>query len=203
MTDGETTQVAESQTTPETTAAPETPAAATEVPAQAAEAEKPAETEKPAGAPEKYEFAAPEGKSYDDKTIAAYSEAAKELNLTQEAAQKMLDKLAPAIHDRQMEQIKAVREGWAEASRTDKEIGGDKLTETLSVAKKGLEKFGTPELKTLLDESGLGNHPEIIRAFARAGREISADKVVTGNAVHGNAPAANDPKSLYPNSNLN
>ena len=38
------------------------------------------------GAPEKYEFQAPEGKEYAAEVIADFSEIAKELNLTQEAA---------------------------------------------------------------------------------------------------------------------
>ena len=67
------------------------------------------------------------------------------------------------------------------------------------VAKKALETFGTPELRTLLNESGMGNNPEVIRAFYRVGKAISEDKFVSGKAT----PAdANDARSLYPNSNL-
>lgn len=154
---------------------------------------------KPEGAPEKYEFKAPEGQKFDDTVLGAYSEIAKELNLPQEAAQKLLDKVAPVIQARQAEQIEAVRTAWGESAKTDKEFGGDKLTENLAVAKKALDTLGTPELKKLLNESGLGNNPEVIRAFYRAGKAISEDKFVAGK---GTPPDANDARSLYPNSNL-
>lgn len=151
------------------------------------------------GAPEKYEFQAPEGQKFDDAVLGAYSEIAKELDLPQEAAQKVLDKVAPVIAARQAEQIAAAHKEWATSAQTDKEFGGDKLAENLGVAKKALDTFGTPELKTLLNQSGLGNHPEVIRAFYRAGKAISQDTFVGGKATQ---PGADDARSLYPNSNL-
>ena len=151
------------------------------------------------GAPESYEFKAPEGKEFSPEVLGAFSEAAKELDLSQEAAQAMLDKIAPAFAQRQAEAIETARTQWATDSRSDKEFGGDKLDENLATAKKALDKFGTPELRTLLNESGLGNHPEIIRAFYRAGKAISEDTFVGGKAT---AAGADDARSLYPNSNL-
>ena len=70
---------------------------------------------KPEGAPESYDFKAPEGVSFDEGVIGAFSEVAKDLNLPQDAAQKVLDKMAPVIQARQMEQFEAARNQWAEA----------------------------------------------------------------------------------------
>lgn len=129
-------------------------------------------------APEKYEFKAPEGREYDAEVINNFSEVAKELNLSQDAAQKLLDKMAPIVEQRQIQQIEQVRTQWADASKNDKEFGGDKLQDNLAVAKKALDQFGTPELRTLLNESGLGNHPDVIRFMYRAGKAISEDSYV-------------------------
>ena len=137
-----------------------------------------ADDKKSDGAPEKYEFKAPEGREFDAEVVKNFSEVAKDLNLTQEAAQKLLDKMAPIVEQRQIQQIEQVRSQWADASKNDKEFGGDKLVENLSVAKKALDQFGTPELRTLLNESGLGNHPDVIRFMYRAGKAISEDKYV-------------------------
>jgi hypothetical protein len=133
---------------------------------------------KPTGAPEKYEFTAEQGKEFDPEVLTAFSEVAKELNLPQDAAQKLLDKMAPTIVARQMEQLDVVRNEWSQASQSDKEFGGDKLQENLAVAKKALDSFGTPELRSLLNESGLGNNPEVIRFMFRAGKAISEDRFV-------------------------
>lgn len=132
------------------------------------------------GAPEAYEFQAIEGQEFDPEVMKSFSEIAKELDLPQDAAQKVLDKVAPKILERQMQALENVRNEWAESARTDKEFGGDKLNDNLVVAKKALDSFGTPELRKLLNESGLGNHPEMIRLMYRAGKAISEDRFVGG-----------------------
>lgn len=146
---------------------------------------KPAEGEKPAGAPEKYEFTAPEGKSYDPAVLNAYSEAAKTANLTQETAQKLLESMAPQLATRQAEQVAAIQSQWTEASKVDKEFGGEKLAENLAVAKTAVDRFASPEMKKLLQDTGLGNNPEVIRTFLKIGKGMSQDGFVTGGKPNG------------------
>jgi hypothetical protein len=167
--------------------------------AKATDGEQP-KSDKPAGAPEKYtDFKAPEGMTFDGTVIGAFSEAAKEAGLSQDAAQKVLDKMAPALAERQTAQLKAASDGWANDAKSDKEFGGDKLAENLGVAKKGMKALATPALRKLLNESGLGNHPEIIRVFYRAGKALGEDGVVSGR---GSAAKPGDARDLYPNSNM-
>lgn len=152
---------------------------------------------KPQGAPEAYELNLPEGVQLDEKGMGAYTDLAKELNLTQEAAQKVLDKMGPVIAGRHTEALTQARTQWFESTKADPEFGGEKLQENLGVARKALDQFGTPELSKLLNESGLGNHPEIIRAFYRAGKAISEDGFVAGGR---STAASNEPaKRLFPN----
>lgn len=135
------------------------------------------------GAPEKYEpFTAPEGATLDAGVITAFEEAARELDLPQDKAQQLIDKMAPAMAARQAEQMEQMRTDWAAQSTSDKEFGGDKLQENLGYARKALDTFATPELKTILDQTGMGNHPELVRFMVRAGKAISEDKIVTGGA---------------------
>ena len=82
------------------------------------------EGEKPEGAPEKYEWAAPEGVTLDESIMGSLSEVAKELNLPQAAAQKLVDKIAPVMAQRQVEQFEALRTEWRQASSSDQEFGG-------------------------------------------------------------------------------
>lgn len=172
---------------------------------QSAEGQKPGgdsagDQGKPEGAPEKYEFAEVEGVTVDPSVIEAFSDAAKDMNLTQDAAQGLLAKMAPVIAQRDASNIEAAKAAWAESSKTDKEFGGDKLQENLAVAQKAMEAFGTPELKDLLNASGLGNHPDVIRFMYRAGKAISEDKFRGGGQWA--APSA-DARSLYSKSNMN
>ena len=156
--------------------------------------------DKSASAPENYEdFKTPEGIALDADVATEFKGLAKELNLSQDAAQKVADlggTLAQNWAGQQTEAIQKAKAEWINGTKTDKEIGGDQLPANLAVAKKALDTFGTPELRTLLNESGLGNHPEIIRAFYRAGKAISEDRVLTGGATQ---PVKTPAKTLFPN----
>lgn len=138
----------------------------------------------PQGAPERYDFKAPQGAEVDAQVLTAFSEVARDLNLSQEAAQKVLDKVTPVMAERRAEALKAqldqARNTWVSASKADKEFGGSGLNENLSTAKKALDAFGSTELRAFLEDSGLGDHPEMIRLLYRAGRAISSDRYVGG-----------------------
>jgi len=169
--------------TPEQKAARE--AAQTPEQKAAAEAAAKAAAEKAKqGAPEKYEaFKAPQGVAIDAATSTEFGTLAKELNLSQEGAQKVYDlgaKISKQASDKVRSDVAAAVTQWAADAKADNEIGGEKFDENLGVAKTGLEKHGTPELKKLLKESGLGNHPEFIRHFVRLGKAHVNDKTVLG-----------------------
>lgn len=150
--------------------------------------------------PQEYtDFTTPEGYTLDGEIGDAFKATARELGLSQDQAQKLIDldvKRAQAQQSAMMQASKA----WAEATASDPEIGGDKLAENQGLAKKALAAFGTPELVDLLDKSGLGNHPEVVRVFVRAGKAISEDRIVTGQAQAGSTRTA---QSIYAASNMN
>ena len=130
-------------------------------------------------APEAYEkFSLPEGYEYDEKLAGDFGGVAKELGLSQDKAQKLVDhyiqltQKAIQVHNERSAQIS---EEWKTSAETDKEYGGAKFAENMAVAKKALESFGTPELTKHLNESGLGNHPEIIRFCWKVGKLLSDD----------------------------
>ncbi|WP_238919393.1 protease [Achromobacter xylosoxidans] len=146
------------------------------------------------GAPEQYEdFQAPEGVQLDAELTGDLKSIAKELNLSQKDAQRVADlgpKLMQKWQDQQAQAISQLREEWASTAKADKEYGGDALAENLAVAKQALDTFGTPELRSLLNESGTGNHPELIRFMVRVGKAISSDTFVAGD--RGGQPAKRD-----------
>ena len=147
-----------------------------------------ATTETKAGAPEAYEFKAAEGQTFDPEFVKSYSEVARELNLTQEAAQTMIDKVGPVLAQQQAAQIAQVRNDWAEASKVDAEFGGAKFNENLAIAKQSIDKFATPEFKQMLDDTGLGNHPEWIRYCYRVSKAFSPDNFEGGHKEGDAAP---------------
>lgn len=150
-------------------------------------------------APAEYaNFTAPDGKDLPPEAADQVKSIAKELDLTQEQAQKLAE--FKLTRDQAMrDQLNTESTKWLNELPSDKEFGGEKLGENLAIAKKAIDAFGTPELKTLLETSRLGNHPEMIRAFYRAGLAISQDNKFVAGGSGGKPEGGNPAKSLYPN----
>lgn len=168
------------------------PAAEAVVPA--AEAVVPAaEAVAPTGAPDAYaDFAFPEGFDATQLNVDEIKAFAKELDLPQDKAQKVAERVIKQRGDFETAQATA-REtqiaAWADEAKADKEIGGDNFDANLALARSVIENPAIVDagLKTFLDESGLGNHPEMIRTFHRIAKLVGDDgRPVPG----GNRPAA-------------
>jgi hypothetical protein len=192
-----------------TTAGQEVPAKqSTEQGAPAGDA-KPADSKdtksKSDGPPEAYEFKTPKGLpddyAPDDKVLASFTEKARELGLSQEKAQQMLDYMLPTMHGREAEQQVQRAAKWADEARNDKEIGGKNLDASLADSQRALKAFGTPELQKLLD-GPMGNHPEVIRVLAKIGKTVKPDGFVSGNSGNQSFDPNDDAgnaRRLYPN----
>lgn len=152
------------------------------------------------GAPEEYEdFDAPEGVELDPEALGKFKEIAKANNLSQDQAQQYVGIAAELIQKQQdalVGEVLAIREKWVADAKADAEFGGEQLDANLAVAQRGLDAYATPELRKLFDETGLGNHPEIIRTFVKIGKTVAEDKIVSGGTTA--TPQADLASRLYP-----
>ena len=62
---------------------------------------------------------------------------------------------------------------------------GAKFDENAALVKKATDKFITPEEKKILDESGKGNDPVLVKMFHRIGLAMADDKFVPGSPPGG------------------
>lgn len=151
-------------------------------------------------APDTYaDFAMPEGVEVDAELLAEATPIFKELGLTQEQAQKLVDfqaKQVQASSQRNVDAFNQLMNDWQEQSKNDKEFGGDKFDENIKIARSAISKFGTPELKQLLEEHGVGNHPEVIRFMVKVGKLTAED--VPGNQTGAPSEAKDRVSTLYP-----
>jgi hypothetical protein len=160
------------------------------------EATAEAEQEKIEGAPEEYaEFTLPEGIELDTEITDQFKGVAKELNLTQEQAQRVVE-LGAQMRQRDAEAIIATRQEWLDQSKSDTEFGGDKLDASLGVAKRAISAFGNDAFVQLLNQTGLGNHPEFIRFAMKAGKAVAEDEVITSGNKQ-STPHGSLAKRLY------
>lgn len=166
---------------------------------QKAEREKTERLAELHGAPEGdyADFALPEGVKLDETGAKSLADIAKELNLSQKGAQKLID-LGVEKQQRDAEtaraQLETVHTGWVNATKTDKEFGGDKLPQSLAVAQKALKEFGSPELNELVVGARLGDHPEFVRLMYRVGQKLSEAPIVRGSPSTRGTPES----VLYP-----
>lgn len=193
-------------------AAPAAEAPAAEAPKEGEQpAEAKAEEPKPAeGAPEAYaEFTAPEGIELNPAVMPELNEVFKDLNLPQDKAQGLLNRLleiqakAEGTPEQQAEaqdrQIMELNAQLAEQTRNLPEIGGENFAKSLEVAGKVMAKFGTPELRELMNYTAVASHPEMFKFIHAIGAAMSDDVFENGGASTGGqkTPA----ERLWPSSN--
>lgn len=149
------------------------------------------------GGQEIQDFTMPEGIELDTELAGELKTFAKEHGLNQDQAQKIADMGAQMLQ-KQQDAFNGLRKDWEAQSRQDQEFGGDKFEQNLATMNKVLGHFATPEFVQFLEESGLGQHPEMLRVWHRVAQAVDEDKLVTG------APGANSGEKtleqrLYPN----
>lgn len=151
-----------------------------------------------AGAPEKYEFALPDGMSLDPASLVKFETLARERGMTQEHAQGLVD-LYTSVQREQVakhqEQWSKQVNDWAAEVSSDKEIGGANLDANIALAKGALSKLAPPEFRALLESTGLGNNPAMIKFCVAAGKLVAEDKFRTGGQV---APAKPTYEIMFP-----
>ena len=172
---------------PDTEPAPQEPApeqAPTQEPGKDEPAKEPEKEPEPKpAAPEKYEFAMPEGFVVDEAAVEAVTPILKELNCSQETAQKLVDLHFAQIKAMQEAQEKAKAETlakWAKEIRADKDIGGPNVLQNLLPGTRLLNKFGSPALTELLQQTGLDRHPAVAKFLVAVGREFTEDRWADG-----------------------
>lgn len=146
-----------------------------------AEAAKAAEAAKPENqpfAPDKITL--PEGMSLDERLLQDFAPVAKELGLPQKAGQKLVDQYIKIKQGEAASYAETVK-GWFDSAKADPVIGRGNWDKSVADGMKAVRyidgKAGNTKLTELL-QTGIGNHPEMIRSFALLGSMIKDDDVV-------------------------
>lgn len=161
------------------------------------------------GAPEAYDFAAyteklEEGETLNPAMMDEVSSLSKEFNLSQAAAEKLVDigrKQRDGFMEAQNTEYANTRKEWREEVAKDPVIGGatpEAQAKNMSIALRGLTAYeGGAEARQLLDETGLGDNPQMLRFLHSVGLSVSQDSVEEGAAAGANAVKARS-TSLFP-----
>lgn len=157
--------------------------------------------------PEAYELTAPDGMTIDADLLTEATPIFKEAGLSNEQAQAILPAAKSLVEKTQQATVQNLidagnqqRKAWLDAAKADEQIGGAKWDASLDSAGRALDALGHAEgseFRTALNETGFGNHPEMIRIFARIGEMVGED----GDFVRADAGAkvVDTLTNMYPN----
>lgn len=164
----------------------------TETPVETEVKDEGGQSVEPAPPPKYDAFTLPEGVTLDETRVGEFTNILSALELegsdhakVQEAGQKLVDfylneqKTAAEKIAQHYESVwEKQKSDWREATEKDPEIGGNRLQTTIESATSFIRTHGgtaeqQAEFRSLMDASGLGNHPAVVRLFANAGRNMS------------------------------
>ena len=146
------------------------------------------------GVPDQYTFDPPEGyelTEVDKAALEQFDPLAKELGLSQSQYEKIVGfeiQRAQAASEEAVSGWNDRVSSWKAGVRTDNEIGGEKLQESIQLSKNAIKQFGDPELNALLkspspenpDGLALNNHPALLRFFTRVGKVLADPELIQG-----------------------
>lgn len=135
-------------------------------------------------APEQYEaFTLPDGMTMADDVFTELSAIGKDRNMDQATAQKLVDMGTKVAQDAIAGHVAAQKETadkWVADSKALPDIGGDNLKDTLSVAAKAIDTYGSDDLRSALDATGMGSHPEMIKFMHAVGKTLAEGTFIAG-----------------------
>lgn len=153
-----------------------------------------------ATAPDAYELKLPEKTLLNAAAVQSTAAIAKELGLSNEQAQKLLEHQSQAVTAYQQSQQQVWNnqtKAWRDAVAADPEIGGPHLEANVAHARAVINKYGSPAFVAALNETGLGNHPELVRFVVNIGKAAADDGTLV-NGARGGAGQKTLADNLYP-----
>ncbi len=139
--------------------------------------------------PEKYELSLSEGSFLSKELLGSVITFAQDNKLTMDQAKTMLstsEKIASDTRSNLTEDVKKQLlndrekeiEGWATTTKNDPTLGGDNFNRSVELSKRTLSTFGSDSFVKMLNETGVGNHPEVVRFLSSIGSLLEDDKLV-------------------------
>lgn len=141
-----------------------------------------------------YDIKLPEGVALDKELIISE---AKHLGLTPEVAQKMTDhriEMMKKFSEKNSEATKTQLKTWKDEIEKDKELGGEKIKNTISTRDQGIANIekSIPGMKEFLETSNLIDNPKIVRLFNEIGKMSKDDKRIAGGGTSVPPQSMND-----------
>jgi hypothetical protein len=135
---------------------------------------------------DKYEIELPEGlpdeiaSQFNDETLSSFKQEAHKLGLNAEQVKRLVAWQAGNMSN-QHESYKGIIDQSMEQGETSlRQEWGRAYDQNLGFARKAFVEYGGDELAAKMESSGLGNDPDVLKAFANIAKTTMADKDLAG-----------------------
>src|SRR3974390_3742 len=173
-------------------------------------------TKKEAGAvPDHYEFKVPDGYELPKEVVEKVTPIFKDMKLTGEQAQKMLDlhhELVKESQEAPYKQYETMRDNWRKEVIADRQLGNgrddlsDSTKQNINAAFNAIgDNRLVEEFKQAMNMTGVGDNPAFLRAFAALGSHFKEGTQVNGKGPSPEGqrgPSSKPPtvaNAMYPN----
>lgn len=132
--------------------------------------------------PEGYVFEFTSGVQVDEQALASFRDVAFEQGVSQQQAASIANLYANLVEQQaagEQDMLEESEAGWLKELRKERNYA-----KTVASARLTMERFGTPELNDLLNETRLGSHPALVRFVAKIGQELGEPLFIQGKG-HG------------------
>ncbi len=161
-------------------------------------------SDEPAQLPTYGEFKLPDGFTHDEAALGTFTKALGEFQIAHKLPQEAMQAFGQQLMDKYVENLQStvtktadaqkahlaqMKSEWRQQFEKDPEIGGNRMKTTAKSALSAISLAGDKkqqtEFKQLMEETGLGNHPAVIRTLAKLNDKIMAmkDKYETEKSV--------------------
>jgi len=131
----------------------------------------------------------PEGYDFgeDGGQLDFFRKATHQIGLSNSQAQNML-KLYAAVESEQNKQSQKANADFHVNSQIElKREWNVDYDKKMDYAQRVFGQFASQEFKDLMDTTGLGNHPELLKTFSKIGQMMGEDQLVVGSGIGGQA----------------
>lgn len=151
-------------------------------------------------APEHYVLKNANGEDVEPQELEMMSRMFKDVNLSQEQAQKLYsayEKEQGSFIEQSQKEFNKMRDDWFNQTISDPQLGGQNIGQTKLCIKRVMQQCGNKELSEFLNKTGLGFNPAMVRFMTKVGELLGNDN----RFVTGQAPVVVNPlKARYKNS---
>ena len=133
------------------------------------------------------DFKIAEGLVIDEEMLGFAKKQFKELGLSQEQGQKLVDLQNTLVQKQGAQTLKVVEQEtqklinkWEDSVKADDELGGAGMAEKMAIARSAATKLECEDALTVISEANLGSNPAILRLLYRAGVALGEGKYVQG-----------------------